>query len=263
MRPLQRAESGGELLVLPDNERDVAYAFDLLQAAPEQELIGKLVGADFRAARFNVRLHVVGTAVAAPLANEILEQGRQIFGEAYRLDATGAFYRVAEDSNRLVEAQVRSFAAALALVFVAIAILLRSARLTLVSFVPNVMPIVWTGGLMGYCGIDLSTGTAMIASSVLGLVVDDTIHYLTRYARVYAGDAKAAIRRATTEVGAPLVMNNLVLVLGFWVGCFGSFKPTIYFSLLSGVTMITALVCDLFVTPASLVLLDRRRASAT
>ena len=50
-------------------------------------------------------------------------------------------------------------------------------------------------------------------------------------------------------------MNNLVLVLGFWVGCFGSFKPTIYFSLLSGVTMITALDLRSLVTPASLVLL--------
>ncbi len=262
LRQLQRAESGGDELVLPDDARDVAYAFDLLQAAPEQALIRKLVAPDFGAARFNVRIHAVGTAVAAPLANAILAEGRQIFGDGYRLDATGAFYRVAEDSNRLVEAQVRSFASALVLVFVAIGVLLRSLRLTLVSFVPNVMPIAWTGGLMGFCGIDLSTGTAMIASSVIGLVVDDTIHYLTQYTRVYQGDAAAAIRKTTAEVGAPLVMNNAVLVLGFWVGCFGSFKPTIYFSLLSGVTMITALVCDLFVTPASLVLLDRGRGSA-
>jgi predicted RND superfamily exporter protein len=147
-------------------------------------------------------------------------------------------------------------------VFVAIGVLLRSARLTVISFVPNVMPIVWTGGMMGWFGIDLSTGTAMIASSVIGLVVDDTIHYLDHYRHEYRGDARAAIEKTTAEVGAPLLINNLVLVLGFWVGCFGSFKPTIYFSLLSGVTMITALVCDLFVTPASLVLLDRPRRSA-
>jgi len=56
-------------------------------------------------------------------------------------------------------------------------------------------------------------------------------------------------------------MNNLVLVLGFWVGCFGSFKPTIYFSLLSGTTMISALVCDLLVTPACLVLTHGRRGA--
>jgi hypothetical protein len=263
LRQLQRAETGGDTLLLPPDERATAYAFDLLQAAPEQALLRKLVAPDFSAARFNVRIHAVGTSIAAPLAESILEQGRRTFGDEYRVDATGAFYRVAKDSNQLVAAQVKSFGSAVALVFVAIGVLLRSLRLTLISFVPNVMPIAWTLGVMGLVGIDLSTGTAMIASSVIGLVVDDTIHYLVHYKRVYQGDAKAAVRETTTAVGAPLLMNNIVLVLGFWVGCFGSFKPTIYFSLLSGITMVTALVCDLFVTPASLVLLDSRRGSAT
>ena len=166
---------------------------------------------------------------------------------------------MAQDSNDLVASQLKSFGSALVLVFVAIAVLLRSLRLTAISFVPNVMPIAWTLGLMGFLGIDLSTGTAMIASSVIGLVVDDTIHYLDHYQHVYEGDAPAAIGQTTRDVGPPLFVNNVVLVLGFWIGCFGSFKPTIYFSLLSGVTMITALVCDLFVTPASLVVLDPAR----
>ncbi|MCX5739703.1 MAG: MMPL family transporter, partial [Proteobacteria bacterium] len=216
LRQLQRAESGGDTLLLPPDERATAYAFDLLQAAPEQALLRKLVAPDFSTVRFNVRVHAVGTSIAAPLAESILEQGRRVFGDAYRVDATGAFYTVAKDSNQL-----------------------------------------------GLVGIDLSTGTAMIASSVIGLVVDDTIHYLVHYKRAYRGDARAAVRETTTAVGAPLLMNNIVLVLGFWIGCFGSFKPTIYFSLLSGITMITALVCDLFVTPASLVLLDGRRGRAT
>ena len=263
LRQLQRGESGGEALALPPDERATAYAFDLLQAAPEQALLRKLIAPDFSSVRFNVRVRAVGTSIAAPLAESILAHGQRIFGDDYRVDATGAFYRVARDSNRLVDAQMKSFGSALVLVFVAIGVLLRSLRLTLISFVPNVMPIVWTLGVMGLVGIDLSTGTAMIASSVIGLVVDDTIHYLVHYQRSYRGDAKAAVRATTSAVGAPLLMNNVVLVLGFWVGCFGSFKPTIYFSLLSGITMITALVCDLFVTPASLVLLDGRRERAT
>lgn len=263
LRQIQRAESGGDTLLLPPDERATAYAFDLLQAAPEQALLRKLVAPDFSTVRFNVRVHAVGTSIAAPLAESILEQGRQVFGDDYRVEATGAFYRVAKDSNQLVAAQLRSFGSAVALVFIAIGVLLRSLRLTLISFVPNVMPIAWTLGVMGLVGIDLSTGTAMIASSVIGLVVDDTIHYLVHYKRAYRGDARAAVRETTTAVGAPLLMNNIVLVLGFWIGCFGSFKPTIYFSLLSGITMITALVCDLFVTPASLVLQGGRRGSAT
>jgi len=264
LRQIQRAESGDDALVLPPDERATAYAFDLLQAAPEQALIRKLVAPDFDAARFNVRIHAVGTSVAAPLAQSMLAEGRALLGDGYRVEVTGSFYQVAQDSNGLVISQLKSFGSALVLVFIAIAVLLRSARLTAISFVPNVMPIAWTLGLMGFLGIDLSTGTAMIASSVIGLVVDDTIHYLDHYQHVYEGDAPAAVDRTTRDVGPPLFVNNVVLVLGFWIGCFGSFKPTIYFSLLSGITMITALVCDLFVTPASLVVLDpaRRRRAA-
>jgi len=59
-----------------------------------------------------VRVEAVGTAVAAPLAAAMLAEGREIFGPAYEVDATGAFYRVALDSNDLVEAQVRSFGTA-------------------------------------------------------------------------------------------------------------------------------------------------------
>ena len=114
---------------------------------------------------------------------------------------------------------------------------------------------------MGAFGIDLSIGTAMISSAVIGLIVDDTIHYMTHYTRVNRGDPVQAIRRTTREIGPALLVNNLVLALGFWVGCFGSFKPTIYFSLLSGVTILSALLCDLLVTPACLNLFDRRRAA--
>jgi hypothetical protein len=260
LRQMQRAEHGGAGPELPDNERDAAYAFDLLEAAPEQDLLRKMIAPDFTLARVNVRIHAIGTSAAAPLAESIERDARRIFGAAYDVAVTGAFYHVVQDSNHLVRSQVKSFALALALVSLAIGLSFRSAVLTWIAMIPNVMPIAWTAGLMGAFGIDLSTGTAMIASAVLGLVVDDTIHYLTHFHRVLQGDPVPAVRRTTTGVGAALVMNNLVLVLGFWVGCFGSFKPTIYFSLLSGLTMISALLCDLLVTPACLVLHYRRRA---
>lgn len=262
VRQVQRAERRGAGPQLPADDEASGYVFDLLEAADDQRLIHKLVAPDFTAARVNVRIHAIGTAEAAPLAAAIRDDGARLLGDDYRLQATGAFYRVAEDSNGLVRAQVRSFGTAIALVFLAIGVLFRSPRLVLAAVIPNVMPIIWTGGLMGAAGIDLSTGTTMIASAVIGLVVDDTIHYLATFDRVYRGDAAAAVWQTTTGVGTPLLMNNLLLVLGFWVGCFGSFKPTIYFSLLSGVTMLTALVCDLFVTPACLMIFGapRRRA---
>jgi predicted RND superfamily exporter protein len=263
LRQLERAESGSEQLTLPASQRATSYVFDLLEAAPDAPLIRKLVAPDFASARFNVRIRALGTAQAAELADAILADARRLFGDGYRVSATGAFYHVAQDSNQVVASQLSSFGLALALVVTAIGVLFRSLRLTFIALVPNLMPIAWTGGLMGAFGIDLSIGTAMIASAVIGLIVDDTIHYMTHYTRVNRGDPVLAIRRTTREIGPALLVNNLVLALGFWVGCFGSFKPTIYFSLLSGVTILSALLCDLLVTPACLNLFDRRRQATS
>lgn len=263
LRQLNRAENGTDQLSLPDDESELAYLFDLLDAAGDRTLIDKLITSDLRTARVGVRIHAVGTAVAAPLARRIEAQGQRILGAQYTLTPSGAFYYIAIDSNRLVADQINSFGVGLLTVILTMAVLFRSLRSTVIAMIPNILPIVWTAGLMGFLGIDLSTGTAMIASAVIGLVVDDTIHYLMGYHRAYGGDAVAAVHNTATGIGSALVMNNVVLVLGFWVGCFGSFKPTIYFSLLSGVTMITAMICDLFVTPACLVLFERRRQGAT
>ena len=70
-------------------------------------------------------------------------------------------------------------------------------------------------------------------------------------------ECSATLVATTTGIGRALVISSLVLAVGFWVGALGSFLPTIYFSLLTGITMLSALVCDLLVLPASMLLWDR------
>jgi hypothetical protein len=112
---------------------------------------------------------------------------------------------------------------------------------------------------MGWLGIDLSTATTMVASVVIGVAVDDTIHYLSRFRREYRGDVEAAVRATTHGTGRVLVIASSVLALGFWVGALGSFQPTVWFSLLTGCTILAALACDLIVLPACLVLVRPAR----
>ena len=125
------------------------------------------------------------------------------------------------------------------------------------------VPMLLTGGIMGYSGIDLNVGTAMIAPVVLGLVVDNTIHYLARYRGEYREDVLGAVMRTTTGAGRALFASSLILAFGFGVGGFGSFKPTVHFSLLAGGTMLAAVACVLLVLPACLVLSDRPEGGST
>ncbi|HET9063538.1 MAG TPA: MMPL family transporter [Candidatus Binatia bacterium] len=258
VRQVHRAEADDARLALPQDDGRLQGYVDLLEESGHP-LWRRFVARDARAIRVSARLRSMGTAESGLLITGIVAEARDRLGADYTITPTGSLYHVIRDSDHLVEQQVRSFGGAIVLVVLSIGVLFRSVRFTVLAMIPNVMPIVWTGGLMGYAGIELSTGTAMIASAVLGLVVDDTIHYLSRYRRVYAGDVVAAIHATTRTVGAPVTVAAVSLVLGFWVGAFGSFRPTIYFSLLTGLTMITGVLCDLLLLPATLVLLKEKR----
>ena len=254
---IHRGETGEPGRQLPSDSEELLYVFDLLEAAGDEDLIRRLIDSELKRTRIRVQVHSVGTVVAGALVNEILSEADELLGPDHELRITGSYYQVVRDSNRLVMSQLQSFSLALGLIMATIGLMFRSAELMLLSIIPNLGPVIWTGGLMGALGIDLSTGTAMIASVVIGLAVDDTIHYLTRFRREESRGTREAIHRATTRTGRALVISSVVLVVGFWVGALGSFKPTIYFSLFTGLAMITALVCDLLVLPATLVLLDR------
>ena len=256
LRQLNRAETKQKELALPDNGGDLLNLFDLLEVAPDQEFLRKLISADFTKLRLSVRTKAIGTSDTAKMVSSVEQVAARQLGPDYNLTPTGEYYQVVTDSNRLVANVISSFSLSLGTVFMAIFVLFRSFKLLALALVPNLVPLAWTAGLMGFLGIDLSTGTAMIASVAIGLTVDSTIHYLARFQREDRGDCKEAVRRTTMACGRALTISALVLFFGFSVGGLSSFLPTIYFSVLTGITMLGAVVCDLLVLPASLVLYD-------
>jgi predicted RND superfamily exporter protein len=262
VRQVHRAETDGTTLALPDDDRTLRYELGLLDESGH-ELVRRFASPGFRALRLSVRLHAVGTAESAPLVDAVVADAGRILGPEHTLVPTGELYRVVHDSTGLVRQQVTSFGTAIVLVVLAIGVIFRSVTFTILALIPNVLPILWTGGLMGFAGIELSTGTAMIASAVLGMVVDDTIYYLSHYRRHERGDAVAAIHETTRAVGAPVTAASVSLIVGFWVGALSSFKPTIYFSVLTGLTMITGVVCDVLLLPATLLLFARMKRART
>jgi len=256
LKQLNRAEKKQLTLALPDNGGDLLNLFDLLEAAPDQVFLRKIISADLSALRLSVRTKSIGTADTAKLVSRIEQTAAGQLGGNYRLVPTGDYYQVVADSNRLVANVIKSFSLSLGTVFLAIFLLFRSFKLLVLALVPNLIPLAWTAGLIGFLGIDLSTGTAMIAAVAIGLTVDSTIHYLSRFQSEDRGDCKEAVMRTTIATGRALTISALVLFFGFSVGGLSSFMPTIYFSVLTGITMLGALVCDLLVLPASLVLFD-------
>jgi predicted RND superfamily exporter protein len=192
-KSVHRAETEDGTPALPDDADVLGDELDLLDESGH-DLVRRFASSEFRLLRLAVRVRAIGTAESAPLVAAIEADAARILGTDYACTPTGALYHVVHDSTRLVSQQVSSFAMAIALVVLAIGLLFRSLTFTVLALIPNVMPIVWTAGLMGFSGIELSTGTAMIASAVLGMVVDDTIYYLAHFRHVHDGDVVAAIR---------------------------------------------------------------------
>ena len=201
--------------------------------------------------RISVRVNAMASDRLLTLAREVAERA-QLDGLPVQL--TGTNYLLAQMSRTLVFTQVRSLLIAILLILGCMTLVLRSLKLGLLAAIPNLLPLLLIFGLMGWAGVMLSTATTMIASVALGLIVDDTIHLLYRYREeTQAGHlSSSAMEHAIRQTGPSLVITTLILTLGFWAGLSGSFKPTVSFAFLTGLTMIVALLADLLVLPATL-----------
>ena len=223
-----------------------------LEAIPPGFNGNEYLSKDLDKLRITVSTDTIGTKDGNVLIKRMDDLARESLGSDFLVRPVGGFYRVIMESSQLVASQSRSFIIAIALILLAIGIVFRSFRYTLLAIVPNVIPLTMTAAVMGFAGIALSTGTVMIASVVIGIAVDDTIHYLSAYRRSPHTDRGDGIKATTRSTGFVLLSTTMALSAGFWVALFGSFQPTIYFAMLTGMTMWFALVCDLLVLPAFL-----------
>jgi len=160
----------------------------------------------------------------------------------------------------IVSAQITSFASAFLMIFLLLGLLFRSVRMAMLAVPGNLLPIFITLGVMGVAGIRLDVATVTIAAIVLGLVVDDTTHFLYRFREVLhegLSHEEAVVRTLETS-GVAMVTTSVVLVFGFSVLALATVKSVAYFGVLAAVAMAAALVADLVLLPALLVTLKPR-----
>jgi hypothetical protein len=158
--------------------------------------------------------------------------------------------------DEIVSSQVRGFAAAIVMIVALIGLAMRSWRRTLLALPANAVPVMLTLGLMGLTGIPLDVASATIASVILGLVVDDTVHLL----RPGPDDAIGpSLDKAVGRVGGTLIMTSLVLAAGFLVLGLAEIRSIAWFGVLTSFAVLTAVVADLTLLPAISSLGQRHR----
>ena len=136
-------------------------------------------------------------------------------------------------------------------------------RLTVIALVPNVFPTLMVTGLLGWLGLKLNMGAAMIAAVSMGMSVDSAIHYLQDYLELRRKErpVRAALEAAHESAGRAMVFSTLALVVGFSALARSEFIPTIYFGVLVSLTMLGGLAGNLVVLPLLLTVVDGRGAA--
>jgi len=255
---MNRAMHEGEdrFYAIPKTREEVAQ-YLLLYEMSGGETLDTLVNMDYSLSRLSVRC----TVMTAERAKEMMEELRQVldgmFKGPVRARITGVIPVWVKLDTYLLTSQIKSFSIAAVGIFIMMCIQFRSVRVGLLSMIPNLLPIVVTMGIMGWTGIRLDTATIMITSVALGIAVDDTIHFLSRFKMELeaCGDYDKAIHATIQSVGRAIVFTSIILFWGFISLTLGHFKPTVYFGFLTSLTMVVALIGDIFLLPVLLKLL--------
>jgi len=211
--------------------------------------------------RITTQVADIGTHEMDRLMQDIKPQIDSIFSpEKYKVTLTGTSVVFLEGTNYLVGDLFTSLLFGVLVISILMAIMFWSARMVIISFVPNIIPQIMTAGIMGYFGIPLKPSTILVFGIALGITVDNTIHYLSKYRQELKfnnSKIKESALLAIKDAGASMVYTSIILFFGF--GCFAAseFDGTRALGILMAVTILVAMVTNLVVLPALLLSFQR------
>ncbi len=264
-----------EANVIPAEADTIAQELFVFALSGEgQHELDRIVASDYSRAQINVKLQSISSDVVLQEVERADALAKEAFaGTGIEVLTTGSGRLFSTLDHYLVVSQMSSFATAFVTVFGVIFIVFRSWRFGLLTIVPNALPVVAVLGVMGYLGISMNIATVMVASIALGVVDDDTIHFINRYRREIDRGATAdeAIEIATTHEGRASLTTAIINSAGYGVLLLSEYKPTAWFGGLLALTMAVAVLAEVFILPATIKLLPgafgpgalRRRATAT
>jgi uncharacterized protein len=244
---------------LPEDPETAAQYFLMYQLSlSDDSSLESRISMDKSATRLSVLVNNLSSTEMQALVERADEWQKQHFPQYMEGKATGPAVMFAYISKRNISSMIQGNAVSIILISFILLVLLRSVTLGILSLLANAMPIllmfgVWTlvVGEVGMVGLTISAAT-------LGIVVDDTIHFLTKYLRVKRDhDAREAILQTFTRVGVAIVSTSVVLVGGLSVLMASDFQLNQQAGMLTVICIILALLFDLLILPAALLFFAR------
>jgi hypothetical protein len=170
----------------------------------------------------------------------------------WQIELTGTFALIMRMADVISNSQLKSLTLAIVIISALLMVTLGSVQGGLLALIPNILPAVLTFGLMGLLGVSLDADTLMIAPLIIGIAVDDTIHFVTHYRMALARrrTATEALIQTVKEVGQAVTFTSMVLGLAFLMLSFSNHLGIAKVGIFGSLAIFVALLCDLLFLPA-------------
>jgi len=158
---------------------------------------------------------------------------------------------------------IESITLAVVLISIVMLLIFKNWRMLPIFIVPNILPIALVVGVMGWVGIDIDMGVAIAGAIIIGVAVDDTIHFMVKYieARKRGDSLEDAMKYVMSYAGSAIIFTTIVLSLAFLVFMFSNFNPNYHFGIVTASALVIAVIVDLVALPALLILIDNNKKS--
>lgn len=250
-----------EAYVIPATSQEIAQELLVFGLGDEGRAeLERVVASDYSNAQVTVKLASMSSDLVFEQVREADRLAQALFeGSGVTATVTGSGRLFSTLDHYLVRSQISSFGTAFLTIFTVIFIVFRSWRFGLLSIAPNLFPVLTVFGAMGWLDISLNVATVMVASVALGVVDDDTIHFISRYRKeTHRGvTTDEAIATATTQEGRAALTTAIVNCCAFSVLMLSEYRPSAWFGGLLALTMVVAFLAEVFILPATIKIFPR------
>ena len=238
---------------IPDDPDLVSQEMFLYEISGGTDLYD-YVSEDFKAAYLHVEMDDYNGEEIMQNLEEVKQWIEELFPGAAHAGTVGEVVQYASMNGKVVRGSIKSIGASLIVILILLIIAFTSLRTGFIAMIPNVAPIVIIGGVMGYAGVNLDMITAMIMPMILGIAVDDTIHFTNhiKYHYELTGDYRSAVLNSYREIGKTMIMTTVILCAMFAIFLTSSMKVLTNIGWLSILGMGSALIADYTLTPVLL-----------
>jgi hypothetical protein len=242
-------------------ERNFILSYVPSLKSDKRTVMNSFVDTSLQVTRISVQMANIGTNEIDSIHQSLNPRINQIFpAEDYDVSLTGSSMVFLKGTNYLVHNLLMSLVLAIVVIALLMALTFSSFKMIVISLIPNIIPQILTAAMMGYAGIAIKPSTILIFSIALGISVDNTIHFLSRYRQqLLLNDwkIKESVLAALLETGFSMIYSAVVLFFGFAIFILSSFGGTEALGYLVSFTLLTAMLANLFVLPSLLLTLDK------